>query len=74
MSFQGVIYFNGPKTQWSGRIDEEEIIAQVSSRYHWFARWLTRSAYGNLDPSRCGYAVLKDGATLEHVEAITSIQ
>lgn len=67
--FTGLIYFAGPATVWSGKIDEKEIIARVSSRFHWFTRWIVRNAYSSLDHSRCGYAIVKDGETIEHVEA-----
>lgn len=72
MRFDGIIYFQGPKTKWSGRIAEEEIIAKVSSRFHWIARWLTRSAHAHLDRSRCGYAIISDDKVIEHIEVIKS--
>lgn len=67
--FEGVVYFAGPKSNWNGKISEDEVIARVSSQFKWFTRWLTRSAYANLDPSRCGYIVRQGELTIEHIEA-----
>lgn len=68
--YQAVLYFNGPKTRWSGQIDAEEVIANISARWKWLIRAHARSAHSNLDPSRCGYIILKDGIAVEHVEAL----
>lgn len=67
--FEGIIYFRGPRTSWSGKVDEGEVIGRVSSHFKWFTRWLTRSAYAHLDPERCGYLVREGAVTIEHVQA-----
>ncbi len=68
MTYDAVIYFAGPKTVWSGKVAEEEIIARQQSPYRFLARSFARSTHANLDPTKCGYVVLQDGNVLEHVE------
>jgi len=63
-----VVYFSGPRTKWSGRIDDSEVIARISTRFQWLAGMLARSTHARLDPHRCGYAVLADGLAIEHIE------
>lgn len=69
--YESVIYFRGPKTMWAGKVSEDEVIARRESKYLWFARSYARELHGSLDPTRCGYIVLKDSEVLEHVEATT---
>ena len=68
-NYVGIIYFASPRTLFAGKVQEEDIIARHESPYRFIARSLTRSTYKSLDPAKCGYAVLKDGKTVEHVEA-----
>lgn len=68
MKYEAIVYFAGPKTIWSGKVAEEEILIRRESRYLWLARSLAQSAYQLLDPTRVGYVVMKDGREVEHVE------
>jgi len=68
--YEAVVYFAGPATVWAGKVAEEEIIARQVSPYRFLARAFARSTHASLDPSRCGYAVLQDGLTVEHVEPV----
>ncbi len=73
-TYAAVVYFHGPKSQWSGKIAPEEIIAYHESPYRFLARSFARSTHGTLDPTKCGYAVLKDGETVEHVEVVAETE
>lgn len=69
MSYEGISYFAGPKTKWSKKISADEIISRHPARWLWLARAQARATHKRLDPTRCGYVVLKDGEAVEHVEA-----
>jgi hypothetical protein len=66
----GLVYFASPRTIFNGKVCDEDIIAHQESQYRFVARSFARTTHGFLDPTRCGYVVLKDGETLEHVEPI----
>jgi hypothetical protein len=68
---RAVIYYLGPKTLWSKKIDEDEIIASRDARSLLAVRWWAQSIHAQLDKTRCGWAIVDDsGAALEHVEAL----
>ena len=69
--FVGIVYVAGSLTKWSGRVNEQDIIAHVRSPWRWHVRLMTRNAFSGLDRSKCGYAILKDGVVIEHIEAET---
>ena len=64
----GVVYFLGPKTLWSDRVADEEVIARFESPWRWHAWLLTRIAFLGLDRMRCAWVLLKDGQVIEHRE------
>jgi len=66
--FEGVIYFAGPKSRWSGAIDDTELVARVSAPWRWLARLHLLNVHGSLDASRCGYALLRDGEVIEQYD------
>lgn len=70
MSYEAVLYFAGPKTLWSQKVDASEVIMRWASRSRWLATRVARSTHRQLDPSRCGYVVLKDGDVIEHVKPV----
>lgn len=72
MNYEVVLYFAGPKTLFSGRISEDEIILRRSCPWRWLARKIARNLHSQLDPARVGWAVLKDGEAVEHVEALVA--
>lgn len=59
------VYFHGPKTNWSGKIDKNEIVSQHLVPWLWLARarahWLMR----DLNAGRCGYAITFDGEAID---------
>lgn len=73
MIHEGIVYFSGPESQWSGKVSEREIIARRSFRWKWAARAFAKAAHRNLDPARCGYAVFKGGIEIEHVEPLVEV-
>jgi hypothetical protein len=66
--YEGVIYFAGPRSRWSGRIDDGEIVARFAARWRWLARAQMLSAFSALDQTRCGYALLKNGVPVEQYD------
>lgn len=69
-----VIYFHGPKTAWSKKIDEGEIVAERTLYFRWFARLWAKSIVDQLTAHRCGYTLLDDGGDeLEHVPASNQV-
>lgn len=63
--YSGVVYFAGPRSRWSGRMDDSEVIARVSAPWRWLASLLTLSLFRQLDDSKCGYALMDGGTCLE---------
>jgi len=62
--YRGVVYFNGPQTRWSHKIDPAEVIFDFSHPWRWLVESRTRQVWRQLDPSRCGYAVLREDSVL----------
>lgn len=68
---RAIIYFRGPKTAWSGRIDETEVIASKIVGGLLMGRWWAISLVAQFDRSKIGWAVLDDtGIELAHVPPI----
>jgi hypothetical protein len=67
--YESVVYFAGPETKWAEKVSEREVIARFNERYRWLARIRASVCHAQLDPARCGYAVLRDGETLAHIRA-----
>ena len=65
---QGVVYFHGPKTKWTRKIDDSEIIATFSGPWRRLVRLQMLNAWRGLDHTRCGYALLEDGNCLEQCD------
>ena len=68
-----LVYFEGPKTRWSGKVAEDEVIARHETVTAWLARARARQIYSGLDASRCGYVILHGNELVEqrpaqHVE------
>lgn len=66
--YVGVVYFAGSLSRWSGKLDEREIIARHESRWRWHTRMMMLRTHANLDPKRCGYALLKNGVCVEQYD------
>ncbi len=70
MSYRALVYFNGPMTKWSKKVDESEVIASFDCPWLWMARLLARSCHKRLDGSRCGYAITSADDVVEQVDPI----
>jgi hypothetical protein len=66
--FVGVIYFAGPKSRWSRRIDPSETIYHVATLWRWLTRSLLLAKFRDLDNARCGYALMDGEVCLEHYD------
>jgi hypothetical protein len=71
VSYEAVVYFASPRTRWSMKVQEEDVILRRSVPWLWLARRIARGVHAQLDASKCGYVVLKDGDEVEHVEPTT---
>lgn len=67
MKYQVAVYFAGPKTVWTEKMDESEVTMICDAPWLWVARSQARQAMGNT--GRCGYVITKDGDLIEHVHA-----
>lgn len=65
MKYQWVVYFAGPKTKWTGTVDESETLAFGEAPWRWLARATARGVYRSLDSRKCGWVLLQDGAQIE---------
>lgn len=65
MTFKVAIYFAGPMTKWSGKLQDEEVIARHRYPWLWLARWVGRSTMKNLNANRCGYAIFRGSELIE---------
>lgn len=65
--YKVIIYFAGPMTKWSGKVQDEETIARYRYPWLWLARWIARSTLQNLNAKRCGYAIYRGSAVIENV-------
>lgn len=66
--YEAIIYFAGPKTIFSGKLAEDEIIMRRPLVFRWAALSHARAVHARLDPQRCGYVVRKGVEVIEHVE------
>lgn len=67
--FHGVLYFAGPRSRWSERIDDTEIIARVAPLpWRWLARRTLLSLFRQMDSTRVGYALLRDDICIEQYD------
>jgi len=67
--YEGVIYFAGPKSRWSGSVDEGDIIARTGrTPWRWHARFLMMNTFTALDRTRCGYALMRGDEAIEQFD------
>ena len=71
MRYEAIVYFASPRTRWSMKVQEDDVIMRRPYLWRWLARFEARSLHAQLDPEKCGYVVLRDGEELEHVEPTT---
>jgi hypothetical protein len=68
--YESLVYFAGPKSLWSQKVDPSEVIMRREVPWRWLARALAVTTHARLDPTRCGWVVLMDGKEVEHVESV----
>ena len=66
--YEGIVYFAGPKSRWSGKIDSGEVLARIFSPWRWLARIQMLNIHGSLRADRCGYALLRNGNCVEQYD------
>lgn len=64
----GQIYYAGPYTRFRGVIDEREIIYRIETRWRWLTMSSLRAKFRDLDPAKCGYALLHGGVCIEQYD------
>jgi hypothetical protein len=64
--FEVLIYFNGPRSQWSGKVVDDDVIARYPAPFLWLARARARSIVRQLNQSKCGYLIMGDGELIEN--------
>jgi len=60
-----VVFYNGPRTQWSGKVVDDDVIARIPAPFMWIARMQARGLCKSLNQERCGYLILRGEAVLE---------
>jgi len=55
VKYQIAVYFNGPRSQWSEKLHESEVIYLDEAPFLWLARYLARANLGNT--GRCAYVI-----------------
>ena len=64
--YDSVVYFAGPRSKWSGKVSEDEIIARRQVPFLWAGLFWARSACRQLNMTRVGIAVSFDGTVVFH--------
>ena len=64
MKYQVAIYFDGPRSRWSKRLHDHEVIYLAEVPWLWLARMLGRGNCGNT--GRCSYVITCNGKTIEN--------
>ena len=65
--YRVVVYYEGPKSSFSGKIDENEIVFERDTLWLWHARMMAKVQSGNT--GRCGYAIMRGAKVIEKGEA-----
>lgn len=61
MSYKAIVYFNGPMTKWQqGRPHPEEVVAEIVSRWRWYAKARAQSLVNLLNRNHCAYVMEGD--------------
>jgi hypothetical protein len=69
MRFEAVVYFASPRTIFSGKMHEEDVILRKSVRWKWLARLIAGCIHAMLHPERAGCVVVDSfGKVIEHTE------
>jgi hypothetical protein len=55
MKHEVVLFFKGPIFQWSGKVDDREVICKRPFRWKWLAEGWAKGRLSGL--SNCGYVV-----------------
>lgn len=66
MSYQVTVFFDGPRSSWAKKLDDNEIIFHERDvRWLWLARRLARQNIGNRGV--CSYVIKSEGKLVEQV-------
>ena len=63
--YEVVIFFNGPRTQWSGKVVYDDVISRSPSPFLWLARAHAGHLMKQLNAGRCGYVITRDGKVVD---------
>lgn len=66
MKYQLAVYFDGPRSQWSERLHESEVIYLNEFKRKWVARLAGRLFCGNT--GRCSYVITHGDKTVENTK------
>lgn len=62
-----LVFYNGPRTQWSGKVVDDDVIARKPVQFLWLARIVAKNLLAQLNTGRCGYVITRDGEPVEEV-------
>jgi hypothetical protein len=68
--FRWQVFFAGPKSRWSERIDPTEIIASGEHERLFQALGQLMKTFRPLDKSRCGFAFAMDDKPMYHYDPV----
>jgi hypothetical protein len=60
-----VVFYNGPRTQWSGKVVDDDVIARVPAAFLWLARAHAKHLIQQLNTGRCGYVITRGGKVID---------
>lgn len=66
-TYTAFVYYHGQLSNWSGKLNELEIIHEVRAPWLWMARALALRYCGSR--GRCGYFMVRGEETIEHMQA-----
>jgi hypothetical protein len=64
MTYQVAVYFDGPRSRWSKRLHESEVIYLTEVPWLWLARYLGRANCGNT--GRASYVITRGEEIIEN--------
>lgn len=72
MRYQIAVYFDGPRSQWSEKLHESEVIYLGVAPWLWLARVVARGNCGNT--GRCSYVISKSAQVIENVRPSSTVR
>ena len=71
MMYRASVFFDGPRSHWSEKLDPSEIIYQCEVPWLWLARMSVKGNIGN--KGRCGYVIEQGEKIVEESRVIQVI-